>query len=369
MIMKDFQNIKLSALGLGNMRLPLTPGKGDGDIDYKRASEIIDRAMAAGINYYDTAYVYHSGKSESFLGEALVKRYPRDSFYLATKYLIFSSPDFKAVFAEQLERLRTDHVDFYLIHGVGDDIAKKYIDGGSVAYFEEQKALGKVKYLGFSAHCSTETLREFASYRKWDFAQLQINYYDWLFGNAREQYELLKGLGIPVTVMEPVRGGRLAGLSPETEELLKNRCPGKSIASWAFRWLMRLDGVQVILSGMSDLSQLNDNLDTFDCAPLNDEEEKLLFTACEMFRNKVVIPCTACRYCTDTCPAEINIPEFLRVCNNLKIDGDRAAWELEHIKSGGKPSDCVSCGACSEHCPQGIDIPKLMGELAKRINN
>ena len=368
MMMKNFQNIKLSGLGMGNMRLPLIPGKGDGDIDFERACAIIDKAMAAGVNYYDTAYVYHSGKSESFLGEALVSRYSRESFYLATKFFIAANPDYKAVFAEQLKRLKTDYVDFYLIHAVGDDSAKKYIDGGSVKYFEEQKALGKVKYLGFSAHCSTKTLKEFAEYRKWDFAQLQINYYDWKYGSAKEQYELLKSMGIPVVVMEPVRGGRLAELSPEANELLKKRYPDRSIAAWAFRWLKGLDNVMMILSGMSDMSQLEDNLNTFaDDASLTEEEERLLFTACDVFRNKLVIPCTACRYCTDSCPSQINIPEFLRVYNHIKTDGDWASWEFEHIKSEGKPSGCVSCGVCTEHCPQSIKIPELMGEISEKF--
>ncbi|MCM1579153.1 MAG: aldo/keto reductase [Ruminococcus sp.] len=367
MIMKDFKGIKLSALGMGNMRLPVVPGKGDGDIDFERASAIIDKAMAAGVNYYDTAYVYHSGKSESFLGDALVSRYPRDSFYIATKFNIGANPDYKAVFAEQLEKLKTDRVDFYLLHAVGDNTAKEYVNGGSVKYFEERQKEGKVKYLGFSAHCSTETLKEFAALCKWDFAQLQINYYDWKYGNAKEQYEVLRDMGIPVVVMEPVRGGRLAALSDEADGLLKNRCPDRSIASWAFRWLMGLDNVLVTLSGMSNVEQMEDNLATFDeYSPLDGEEEKLLFTACEMFRNKLVIPCTACRYCTDDCPSQINIPEFLRVYNRIKTDGDWAAWEFEHI-GGGKAAECLSCGACTGHCPQGIDVPKFMGEIAGKF--
>lgn len=364
MITKSFKEITLSRLGMGNMRLPC---KADGEIDYARGEAMIDTLMKAGVNYYDTAYVYHSGKSEDFVGKALVSRYPRDSFYIATKYLLSADPDYKAVFARQLERLRTDHIDFYLIHAVGDDSAAKYIEGGSVEYFEEQQKSGKIKYLGFSAHCSTETLRKFASHRKWDFAQLQINYYDWVYGNAKEQYELLCELGIPVMVMEPVRGGKLAELSPAARDMLTKYRPEWSIASWAFRWLMKLDNVAVILSGMSDMGQAADNIRTFsEGTALTDDEERLLLTACEAFRGGLVVPCTGCRYCTDSCPAQINIPEVMTVYNHYKVDGDWVLWELDNIDSKGNVGDCVSCGLCAEHCPQGIKIPGLMRELVSK---
>ncbi len=366
MIYNSIQNVKLSSLGMGNMRLPIREGKPDSEIDYTRAEEIIDFAMSSGINYYDTAYVYHSGKSESFLGDALVSRYPRDSFCIATKFNYGANPDYKAVFEEQLSRLKTDYIDFYLMHAVGGDSAPKYIESGAVDYFIKQNALGRVKHLGFSAHADSGTLRKFAEYTKWDFAQLQINYFDWLFGNAKEQYQILEELGIPIVVMEPVRGGRLASLCPEAEKMLKEAHPDWSVPSWAFRWLKRYPQIKVILSGMSNMEQIQDNIRTFsDSRALTDEEEKLLFDACRIFRSYIVVPCTGCRYCTDGCPAEINIPRVLEIYNRSKTDGDWVLYQLGELEKG-KPKDCVQCGSCLSHCPQGINVPEIMKALSSR---
>lgn len=367
MITRDFQNIKLSALGMGNMRLPIVKGGSDGDIDLARGMEIIDRAMAMGVNYYDTAYIYHGGKSEGFLKEALVKRYPRDSFYIADKFFIHANPDFKAVFEEQLQRLGVDCIDFYLIHSVTDNTADMYIKSGCIEYFEEQKRLGRIKYLGFSSHSSPQTLKDFAEYREWDFAQIQLNYYDWLFGSSKAEYEVLREKNIPIIVMEPVRGGRLASLTPETEKLLKDARPEWSVPSWAFKWLKRLEGIKVILSGMSDNAQMEDNLNTFsDGYALSDNEEKLLFDACDIFSKAIKVPCTSCRYCCGGCPAEINIPVVLGLYNRYKIDGPWALEDLPRLDSKGMPKDCVGCGACEGHCPQGIEISKIMNELAEK---
>ena len=367
MITKEFRDISLSALGMGNMRLPIKPGGSDGDIDLERGMEIIDKAMSSGVNYYDTAYIYHGGKSEGFLREALVKRYPRDSFYIADKFFIHANPDYKAVFEEQLARLGTDRIDFYLIHSVTDNTAETYINSGCIEYFEEQKKLGRIKYLGFSSHSSPGKLKEFAAYRDWDFAQIQLNYYDWLYGSAKAEYEVLREKNIPIIVMEPVRGGRLANLTPEAEKMLKAAAPEHSAASWAFRWLMRLEGIKVILSGMSNNEQMQDNLMTFsEENALTDDEEKLLFKACEIFRNSIKVPCTACRYCCSGCPAEINIPEVLNLYNRYKIDGEWALEDMDKLDTKGKPKDCIGCTACEGHCPQGIAISKIMEELAEK---
>ncbi|MCC8023840.1 MAG: aldo/keto reductase [Clostridium sp.] len=365
---KTFKEISLSRLGMGNMRLP-TRGNGPMDpVDYDKAQEIIDYAMAHGINYYDTAYVYHGGDSEKFLGQAL-KKYPRESYHLATKFFIMANPDYKQVFEEQLERLQTDYIDFYLIHGIFDNAYQQYLDCGCIDYFLEQKKLGRIKYLGFSSHASVKNLTTFAGHHEWDFAQLQLNYFDWLFAHTKEEYEVLTSRNIPVMVMEPVRGGRLASLSPEMDAVLKAAHPDWSIASWALRWVRRLPNVQVILSGMSSMEQIQDNIATFsEGGALSDEDTKLLLEVCEKFHNQVKVPCTACRYCCENCPAKINIPEYLKVYNASQVEG---AWVigdmLAAITSEGKPADCIGCGSCSGHCPQGIDVPDIMGKLAEMM--
>lgn len=364
MIYKSFQDIALSRLGMGNMRLPVQGGKSGAPIDRIRAQEIIDYAMENGINYYDTAYVYHGGESEKFLGEAM-KKYPRESYHLATKYLVFANPDYKAVFEEQLERLQTDYIDFYLIHGISDDIYQSYMENGCIEYFLEQKKAGRIRYLGFSAHASVETLTKAADHHQWDFAQIQLNYFDWKYGSAAKEYKALEERNIPIMVMEPVRGGRLAALSSEAEEMLKAAHPDWSMASWAMRFAKRLPQVQVILSGMSNMEQIRDNIRTFqEPEGLTDADAELLMRACEAFKKQISVPCTSCRYCCDDCPMKIDIPAYLDVYNSYKTDGSWALKRMDNIESEGKPSDCIGCGACAGRCPQSIRIPEIMSELA-----
>ena len=364
MIYKDYHGEAISRLGMGNMRLPTTGPDRNAPIDYEKAAEIIDYAMKNGITYYDTAYVYNG--SEVFLGTVL-PNYDRASFKLATKYNSMSSPDYAAIFEEQLERLHTDYIDFYLLHAVmNEDSLKSYLDSGAVDYFLEQKAKGRIKNLGFSSHAPVDVLEKMASHHQWDFAQIQLNYLDWDMQDAKGQYELLTAKGIPVVVMEPVRGGRLASLSPKAEALLKEAHPDWSIASWAFRWLLRLDNVQVILSGMSTMDQIIDNVATFNAlCPLSDADAALLDQACQLFRGEISVPCTGCRYCTDECPMEINIPTVMEGYNKYKLDGPMGMHSLTSLTPG--PKDCIGCGACQRHCPQGIQIPDVMSELAEAI--
>ncbi len=361
---KKFKDLSISRLGMGNMRLP----ERDGHIDVEAATAIIDRAIEGGVNYFDTAWMYHSCESQKFLGEAL-KKFPRNSFYLATKFHNGFQLDHKTMFEEQLKQLQTDYVDFYLLHGVGDANGPRYIDEGAVDYFIEQKKLGRIRYLGFSAHASTEYLAKFADYYQWDFAQIQLNYFDWLFKTAAEEYKILEKRGIPVVVMEPVRGGRLAGLTPEADTLLREAHPEWSIASWAFRFVRSLPQVQVILSGMSSMDQINDNLTTFgDDAPFTDQDRETLFKATRMFEGQVLVPCTSCRYCVDGCPANINIPAWLALYNRYRLEGE---WIIKRfapeVTSEGKPGQCIQCGACSGICPQSIDIPSLITGLAEKM--
>lgn len=367
MVYNDIQKEMVSALGMGNMRLPSTnPKDPNAPIDWPAAHEIIEHAYNNGINYFDTAYVYNNGESERCLGEG-IKKFKRETFYIADKFHEGTNPDYKAVFEEQLERLQTDYIDFYLIHCLMDVNIDRYLENGCIDYFLEQKAKGRIKYLGFSSHASTATLERFADHHQWDFAQLQINYFDWNYADTKKEYDILASRNIPIVVMEPVRGGRLAALNEEAEALLKSAHPDWSIASWALRFVKSLPEVKVILSGMSDMDQIKDNIETFaDADGLSDEDMDILFKACDMFRNGVRVPCTGCRYCTAGCPMKINIPEYLNIYNTFKTDG---AWGIKEriagVESEGQPGDCISCGACTGHCPQNIDIPAAMHELAE----
>lgn len=364
----QFKDIQLSRLGMGNMRLPaVDPKDPKSPIDYVKAHEIIDHAYAEGINYFDTAYVYNGGESEKCLGEAM-KKYPRESFYLATKWHIGANPDYKAVFETQLERLQTDYIDFYLIHCLMDGNEEAYMNSGALEYFLDMKKQGKIRYLGFSTHASTATTARFTDFHDWDFAQIQLNYYDWYYGTAKEEYEILAKRNIPIVVMEPVRGGRLSNLTEESNALLKAVQPEWSISSWALRFVKSLPAVKVVLSGMSTMDQIKDNLVTFDdAADLTEAEQAKLKEACDMFKTQLQVPCTACRYCCDDCPMQINIPEYLRVYNSYKVDGKDALRGAAKIETEGKPADCIGCGACTGHCPQSIDIPDIMQKLAELL--
>ncbi len=364
MIYKAFKDISLSRLGMGCMRLPML----DNDrIDYEAAHAILDRAYEAGINYYDTAYVYQGGDSERCLG-AWLQKHPRDSVYIASKFNVNANPDYESVFEEELQRLGTDRIDFYLLHCLLENNIDRYIGEGAIQYFQKQKELGRIRYLGFSSHAKPETLARFVGQADWDFAQIQMNFYDWNYSTTAREYEILRDAGIPIMVMEPVRGGRLAQLTEEAEAILRDIQPQWSTASWALRFVATHPQVQVILSGMSNLEQLEDNLATFSgpCG-LNAREMTALNRACEKFRSQIYVPCTACRYCTPECPMGINIPEFLNIYNDYKVNGPWALHRLPGVESQGKPTDCVACGACTGHCPQNIKIPEIMAELAEKM--
>ncbi len=361
---KPFHDIRLSALGMGAMRLPM---KDQDHIDYEKAHAILDLAYANGINYYDTAYVYQGGDSERCLGQWM-KKYPRDSFYVASKFHVGSNPDYEAVFEEQLQRLQTNHIDFYLLHCVMAGNIDDYLNSGAIAYFQKQKELGRITYLGFSSHADPDTLTRFVEHCHWDFTQIQFNYFDWLFSTTAQEYAVLESHKIPIMVMEPVRGGRLAQLTPEVEQMLQGAHPDWTMASWALRFVQSFPQVQVILSGMSDLGQMQDNLATFSGElGLSEKDKALLLEAGRRFRSQVQVPCTECRYCTPECPMGIQIPAYLKVYNSYKVNGKGALRGLQKVESQGKPTDCVACGACMGHCPQSIGIPDIMAELAKHM--
>lgn len=364
---KDYRdNIKLSRLGMGVMRLPVKDGN-DALIDYERAKHLIDLCMEQGINYYDTAYIYHGGKSEEFLGKALAE-YPRDSFYVTDKYNFQAEPDYRKQFGEQLVRLGMERIDFYLLHGIQDHFAEAMVRNGCIAYFDEQKRQGKIRYLGFSFHGTPQMLKSLLKLYAWDFVQIQLNYYDWYFQDAKELYEILEEAGIPVMVMEPVHGGLLADLTEEAAKELLAGDTEKSQASWAMRWVMALPNVQVVLSGMSDESQVMDNIKTFsEAQPLTEEDQERIQRAARIQHSSVAVACTGCRYCTPNCPQGLDIPFLLKNYNEAKIGG---AWRIGHLKElpqEKQPAACIGCGACAEHCPQGFHIPQVLKELNKML--
>lgn len=365
MIYKKFQDIQLSRLGMGNMRLPsANPMDPNAPINWVEAHKIIEYAMAHGINYYDTAFIYNNGDSEKCVGAALCK-YPRDSYYLATKFYIEANADYEAVFEEQLARLRTDYIDFYLLHCLTDANLDSYLNSGCIAYFEEQQRKGRIRYFGFSSHASPDTLRIMAEARKWDFAQIQMNYMDWEFSTTKAEYEILTERNIPIMVMESVRGGKLADLGEELNGKLKARQPDRSIASWALRWLMAKDGVQLMLSGMSSLEQIADNVALFQSeAPLSEEGCEFVKEIAHELKASLTVPCTACRYCCGECPKQLDIPGLLKIYNDYKYGGWWNGHELDGIEAEKLPSECIGCGACMRHCPQGIHIPNYMKKLA-----
>ena len=346
MIYKQFQDIRLSALGLGAMRLPVLEGE-DAQIDEPAAQEMVDYAMEYGVNYYDTAWGYHSGQSELALGRALA-RYPRESFYLATKfpgYDLNNMGRVEEIFEAQLKKCQVDYFDFYLFHNVCEMNIDAYLDPqyGIDAYLTAQKANGRIRHLGFSAHGSVPVMRRFleAYGDHIEFCQLQINYLDWTFQDARAKVELLKEYNIPVWVMEPLRGGRLAKLGESHTRRLNALRPDEATPAWAFRFLQTIPEVTMILSGMSNMAQLQDNVHTFETEkPLTEGELSELMEIADEILGRKALPCTACRYCTDHCPQGLDIPGLIGLYNehNFTEGGFIAPMRIGQLPAEKKPS-------------------------------
>lgn len=357
---------KISLLGLGCMRLPKITPDGD-DIDYDAAQKLVDLAYQNGVNYFDTAYFYHGGASEAFVGHALQK-YPRESFYLATKmpmYLLKGPADIPRIFEEQLQRCKVDYFDFYLCHALSAEHYKIMLEYGLLPFLEEQKQLGKIRHIGFSFHDKPAVLEEICGAYNWEFAQLQINPLDWDIYESEAQYNILAKRGIPCIVMEPVRGGRLADLGSAANALLRQERPGKSIASWSMRFAGGLPNAMLVLSGMSNEDQVRDNLDTFgNFKPLSRREDILLNKAVALYRQNSTVGCTACRYCMP-CPVGVNIPGVFSLYNEEALhkgmEGFREKYTAFPAEERG--ALCVECGACTAVCPQGLAIPRLLQKL------
>ncbi|MDO4429050.1 MAG: aldo/keto reductase [Atopobiaceae bacterium] len=377
MLYRDFQGLRLSALGFGAMRLPCVEG-GDTEPDQAAVDEMVDYALGQGVNYFDTAWGYHGGRSEVVIGRSLA-RHPRDAYFLADKfpgYDLANMGKVEEIFEEQLRKTGAGHVDFYLFHNVCEKNVDEYLNpaNGILDYLLGQKRAGRIRHLGFSAHGDLPCLTRFldACGEHMEFCQLQINYLDWEFQNARGKVELMRSRGIPVWVMEPVRGGKLTQLSEENAALLAEARPDESPAAWAFRFVQGIPEVVVTLSGMSNLEQLCQNVATFsEERPLGERDRAALARVVGNMLGRHTAPCTACRYCTDHCPKGLDIPKLLELYNEAMVTGGDGGFipsmYVSTLPEDKRPDACVGCGSCAAVCPQRIDIPGSLADFASRL--
>jgi predicted aldo/keto reductase-like oxidoreductase len=374
MIYNEFKGLKISALGMGTMRLPTR--KDYNDIDEEATYEMVKYAIEKGINYFDTAWGYHGGNSEIAMGNVLSK-FPRESYYVATKfpgYDVSNMDKVEEIFEKQLKRLKVDYFDFYLFHNVCEKNINEYLDPQYkiYEYLLEQKRRGRIRHLGFSTHGSFETMQRFldAYGKDMEFCQLQINYLDWKFQGAKEKVEMVTKLGIPVFVMEPVRGGKLATLPEEYLSILAEANADYSAPEWAFRFVQNIPEVVLTLSGMSNFQQLKENIDTFEKRkPLTQSEENALLRVTDAMIEKTSLPCTSCRYCTDHCPMELDIPKIIELYNEHTMTGGGfiAPMVIGTLPESKRPAACIGCQSCEAVCPQQIKISDMMKDFASKV--
>ena len=375
MIYREFQGEKLSALGMGAMRLPVVDGD-DARIDEAAATAMVDYAMAHGVNYYDTAWGYHNGNSELVMGRALA-RYPRESYFLADKfpgYDLSNMDKVESIFEKQLEKCGVEYFDFYLFHNVCEMNIDAYLDPkyGIFDYLTAQKKAGRIRHLGFSAHGSYAVMKRFleAYGSEMEFCQIQLNYLDWKFQGAKEKVELLQAYNIPVWVMEPLRGGKLASLAPADEEKLQALRPQEGIPAWAFRFLQSIPAVTVTLSGMSNMEQMQENIRTYETEqPLDESEMQTLLGIADEMVGKIALPCTACHYCVSHCPQGLDIPNLLALYNEhcFTDGGFIAPMALSAVPEDKRPNSCIGCRSCEAVCPQQIRISEAMADFARKL--
>lgn len=368
----DNLGIETSLLGFGCMRFPTD---GEGKIDRVQAKAMLEKALAAGVNYIDTAWPYHGGESELFVGEVL-KEYPRDSFYLATKLPVWevkSLEDVDRIFNRQLEKLQTEYIDFYLMHAMNGGSWKQMLELGVVERLEQMKAEGKIRYLGFSFHDSYKAFEEILSYRDWDFCQIQLNYMDAEEQAGLKGYALAEKKGVPMVIMEPVKGGSLAAFAPDISEKFHAHDPQASMASFALRWVGTLPNVKVILSGMSTMEQVEDNIRTFEnFRPMSEAEQATVREVVELMNSRIQNGCTGCRYCMP-CPAGVNIPGNFSCWNRYHMYQNynvvRRHWENE-LGDAQQAKNCIKCGKCEQACPQHLhireDLERVQADLEAR---
>jgi predicted aldo/keto reductase-like oxidoreductase len=362
------ENKEVSLLGFGCMRFPLK----DGEIDKEKSKEMMMYAINNGVNYIDTAYPYHGGKSELFVKE-VIQDLKRDTFYLADKLPIWdckTKEDVNRIFHEQLEKCGVEYFDFYLIHAVNKDRIKTVEELDLLSILEQYKKQGKIRNIGFSFHDDLEAFKLWVDLYNWDFCQIQLNYMDVNHQQGMEGYNILTKKGIPVIIMEPVKGGSLAKFNDDIESILKENRPEDSIASWAFRWIGSLENVKVVLSGMSTMDQVIDNVKTFsNFEKMKKEELKLIEKVKNEVNNLSKVECTSCNYCMP-CPHGVDIPANFRLYNahSMYQQDNHAKWVLGNLQKEDKDaSNCINCGICVEKCPQHIDIPNRLSDFNRYL--
>lgn len=361
--------VKTSLLGFGCMRFPVNA---EGKIDRPRAKAMLQEAIAAGVNYIDTAYPYHSGESEPFVGEVL-KEYNREDFYLATKlpmWYVKEESDVMRLLNEQLERLQMDYVDFYLVHSLNKEHFETVKRLGVVDILEQARKDGKIRYLGFSFHDDYEVFEEIVNYHNWDFCQIQYNYMDTDVQAGDKGYRLTEEKGIPLVIMEPIKGGALTGFAEDIVSMFKEQDKDASLASWALRWVATHPNVKVVLSGMSTEEHVKDNLHTFTpFQPLSEEEQTLVNDIVKTIKSRVKNGCTGCRYCMP-CPFGVDIPANFSIWNNYGMYNNAGGtkWRYNSLEEGKRANQCQGCGACEEVCPQKISIRENLAKLHEEIS-
>ena len=375
MIYREFKGKQLSALGMGCMRLPII-GDDQSKIDIDAVREMVAYAMEKGINYYDTAWGYHDGQSEVVIGKVLAD-YPRESFYLASKFPGFSTANMEKVeeiFEKQLEKCGVEYFDFYMFHNLCENNVDGYLDPkyGILEYLLKQKENGRIRHLGVSTHGTLDTMRRFldAYGEHMEFCQIQLNWLDWKLQNAKAKVDMLREYNLPVWVMEPVRGGKLVSLEEEYEKILKEARPDASIVEWAFRFLQTIPDVGMTLSGMSNFEQLRQNIATYETEkPLSEEEMALILGVAQKMTEKDTLPCTACRYCTTYCPMQLDIPMLIELYNefNYLKGGFVPQMVVKSLPEDKRPAACLGCRACEEVCPQNIKISEMMSNFTEKL--
>lgn len=369
----------MSKLGMGLMRLPLMDENDQTSIDYEEVNKMVDAYMDAGFDYFDTAFVYHEGVGEAAFRKCVVERYPRESFKIATKlplFVITEESQLEPIFAQQLENCGVDYIDYYMLHNVSGFTENAWKNVDLYSFIQKKKEEGYIKHIGISTHGNAEFLEEILfEHPELEFVLLQINYLDWEDEGieSRKCLEVARKYNKQVMIMEPYKGGFLADVPEEAEKIMKEYNPDKSVVSWAMRFVANIEDVEVVLTGASNLEQLESNIREFnDADPLNDEEMEIISQVSEIINSNITVDCTKCRYCVDTCPEDIDIAKIFHLYNKHKLletdewtQFGNAYLNYSKLDGVGIASDCIECENCIEECPQQINIPEVLKDVAK----